>query len=218
MFALVQLVQDYLQERQRIEAAGESVLALIRAPAARAAFTLDPELGVTVVQTALEVPFVVRAELDDNLGRMLAEAARERGSIAAALADRPAVRRASDLPRERRPPRCQPARRSRSRRARWACWRSSSIPGVLAQNFLARSWLLLVTGMARTLVLGLVLAIVTHLMVTRPLAQLVDAVEYVDPEAPERAGISRRRVARARRAGPSAERPEPAHRRDSAMP
>ena len=56
---------------------------------------------------------------------------------------------------------------------------------VLAQNFLARSWLLLVTGIARTLVLGLVLAVVTHLIVTRPLAQLVDAVEQVDPEAPE---------------------------------
>lgn len=77
VFAVVQLVQDYLQERQRIEAAGTSVLALIRAPAARAAFTLDPELGATVVRTALDVPFVVRAELDDNPGWVLAEAGRE---------------------------------------------------------------------------------------------------------------------------------------------
>ena len=89
---------------------------------------------------------------------------------------------------------------------------------VLAQNFLARSWLLLVTGIARTLVLGLVLAIVTHLMVTRPLAQLVDAVEQVDPEAPERTGIPRRRVARPRRAGPSSRTPWTGSSRDSALP
>ncbi|MFL5332929.1 MAG: hypothetical protein ACJ8H8_07055, partial [Geminicoccaceae bacterium] len=81
LFALAQLVQDYLQERERIEAAGQGVLDLIRAPAARAAFTLDPELGATVVQAALDVPFVVRAEIADNLGRQLAGADRERPSL-----------------------------------------------------------------------------------------------------------------------------------------
>jgi PAS domain S-box-containing protein len=70
---------------------------------------------------------------------------------------------------------------------------------VLAQGFLARSWLLLLTGIAQALALGLVLAVVTHLMVTRPLARLVDAVERVDPEAPERPVL---------RLGPSHERDE----------
>ena len=70
---------------------------------------------------------------------------------------------------------------------------------VLGQDFLARSWILLVTGIARTLILAIVLAVVTHLMITRPLAQLVAAVERVDPEAPERLPI---------RIGPSHERDE----------
>lgn len=185
VFALLQLVQDYLQERQRIEAAGQSVLALIRAPAARAAFTLDPELGATVVQTALDVPFVVRAELDDNLGRVLAEAARERAALPLRwLTDR--------LFGEHLTYRVYVDRHGVSLPEDQIAARSIGVleiefdTRVLAQNFLARSWLLLVTGIARTVVLGLVLAIVTHLLITRPLAQLVDAVERVDPQSPER--------------------------------
>jgi len=77
VLGLLHLAQDYVQERRRIDTAGEGVLGLVRAPAARAAFTLDPELDATVARTALEVPFVVRAELHDNLGRSLASADRE---------------------------------------------------------------------------------------------------------------------------------------------
>ena len=70
---------------------------------------------------------------------------------------------------------------------------------LLGQDFLARAWLLLLTGIARTLVLGIVLAVVTHLMITRPLARLVSAVERVDPKAPHRLPF---------RVGPSHERDE----------
>ena len=154
-------------------------------PAARAAFTLDPELGVTVVQSALDVPFVVRAELDDNLGRPLAEAARERAGLPLRwLTDR--------LFGEHLTYRVNVDRHGVSLPEDQIAARSVGVleiefdTRVLAQNFLARSWLLLVTGIARTVVLGLVLAIVTHLLITRPLAQLVDAVEQVDPQSPDR--------------------------------
>lgn len=185
VFALLQLLQDYVQERQRIEAAGQGVLALIRAPAARAAFTLDPELGATVMQTALEVPFVLHAELDDNLGRTLAEARRERATLPLRwLTDR--------LFGEHLIFRVNVDRRGVSLPEDQVAAHSIGVlvlefdTRLLAANFLSRSWLLLLTGIARTLVLGLVLAIVTHWMITHPLARLVDAVERVDPEAPER--------------------------------
>ena len=184
VFALVQVAQDYVHERQRIEAAGRGVLALIRAPAARAAFTLDPELGATVVQTALDVPFVVRAKLDDNLGRLLAEARREQAVLplrwltdrlfGAHLMHRVSVDRyGAGLTDDQASARAV------------GVLEIEFDTRVLAGDFLARSWLLLLTGIARTLILGLVLAVVTHLMVTRPLAQLVAAVERVDPKAPE---------------------------------
>ena len=185
IFALMQLLQDYLLERDRIEAAGESVLALIRAPAARAAFTLDPELATTVVQSALDVPFVVRAELDDNLGRQLAGAERARPDLRLRwLTNR--------LFGEHLIYQVNVDRYGASLTEHEVAARSVGVlacefdTGVLAQNFLARSRLLLLTSLARALVLGLVLAIVTHVLVTRPLAQLVDEVEYVDPNAPER--------------------------------
>jgi two-component system, cell cycle sensor histidine kinase and response regulator CckA len=186
LFALAQLVQDYLQERERIEAAGQGVLDLIRAPAARAAFTLDPELGATVVQAAVDVPFVVRAEIADNLGRQLAGADRERPSLP--------LRWLTDQLFGAQPCYSVSIDRHGTRLAEGEI--SSRSVGsleiefdtrILAQSFLARSWLLLLTGIARTMVLGLVLAIVTHLMITRPLAQMVDAVEAVDPEVPEHA-------------------------------
>ena len=76
MFGVASLARDVVQERQRIRAAGESVLALVRAPAARAADILDPVLGATLVTSALEVPFVVRAELTDTQGQPIAAASR----------------------------------------------------------------------------------------------------------------------------------------------
>ena len=188
LLSLLHLAQDYLLERHRIDAAGQGVLALVRPPAARAAFTLDPELGATVVRTALEVPFVIRADLRDSLDRPLASASRDPAQLRLRwLTDR--------LFGEHRSYRLSlTADGTTPAEAEVASPSVGTLEiefdtRVLGQDFISRAWILLLTGIARTLVLAVVLAVVTHLMITRPLGQLVDAVERIDPDAPERLPI-----------------------------
>jgi PAS domain S-box-containing protein len=177
------LARDVVQERHRIRAAGESVLALVRAPAARAADTLDPVLGDTVVTSTLEVPFVVRAELTDTLGRPIAAVSRERPALALRwLTDRLFGAHLSFRVSFDRNGSMLPEGEVAGRSVGTLVVEFDT--RVLGQDFLARSWFLLLTGLASTLILGLALAVVAHLMITRPLARIVAAVEYVDPEAP----------------------------------
>ena len=183
VLGVVSLARDAAHERQRIRAAGETILALIRAPAARAVDTLDPVLGDAVMTSAFEVPFVVRVELTDALGRPIAAASRQRPTLAwrwltdwlfgTNLSFRVSFDRDGGMLPE----------------GAAAGWLAGALlvecdTRVLGQDFLARSWLLLLTGLAGALILGLALAFVSHLMITRPLARIVAAVEGADPEAP----------------------------------
>ena len=131
------------------------------------------------------MPFVVRAHLDDNLGRSLAQSRRERVERRLRwLTDR--------IFGEHLTPRIS---FDRDGRVLTGVEMAALAVGtleiefdtrLLAQDFLSRSGMSIVTGMARTILLGIVLAVVTHLMITRPLERVVAAVEAIDPEAPTR--------------------------------
>ena len=176
--SLLHLLQDYVQERRHIERAGQGVLALIGPPAARAAFTLDPELAATVVRSALQVQFVARAEIVDTLGRSLAEGSRARETRNLRwLTDRLFGQHLSyRLVFDREGGALgDPEFAARSLGTLVIEFDTR----ILGQDFLSRSWLLLASGIAWIIILGLVLAVVTHLMITRPLVRLVGAVEQM---------------------------------------
>ena len=182
-FNVVHLLHDYLQERRRIETVGRGVLQLVSPPAGLAALTGDAELAATVTRTLLEVPFVVRAVLSDDPAHPLASGLRPREAkplrwLTDAIFGKHLTYRVSlDRGGRALPPGEATARAVGTLEIEFDT-------RVLAEDFLWRSWVLIVTGMARTVILGLVLAIVTHLLITRPLAKVVAAVEKVDPEAP----------------------------------
>ncbi|MFE8073257.1 EAL domain-containing protein [Marinobacteraceae bacterium S3BR75-40.1] len=53
-----------------------------------------------------------------------------------------------------------------------------------ARLWLDRATLILLSGMARALILGMVLYLVYHLLLTRPLFRIIHSISHVDPERP----------------------------------
>jgi len=53
-----------------------------------------------------------------------------------------------------------------------------------ANNFLERSWIVFISGLIRALILGGILFIICHLLLTRPLMMLINALSNVDPADP----------------------------------
>ena len=177
-----QLWQDLARERRRMERVGESILVLVEPAAARAAYTYDQTLATTVTAALLDLTSAARVEIADNLGTVLASGeAPPRDLPLRWLTD--AVFGASMVYRQSLSPPSRPGTILPLLEEPIGTLDVELDTRVLAADLLARSATPLAIGLARTLLLALVLTAVFYALVTRPLARLADAVGEIDPLA-----------------------------------
>ncbi len=185
VLSFIQLLVDGIREASRMRAIAEGIVLLVEAPASRAAYTLDSKLAETVESSLLELPSVLEMSIADDHGRVLASGAQTPAAGGLRWLTRwifgPTIDYALDLTPEGQ--------------AEATAATSDQVIGhlhvvldthILANDFVARSRLLIVTSMVRTLILGIVLSLVFYWLVTRPLMQLAATVGSINPEDSER--------------------------------
>jgi diguanylate cyclase (GGDEF)-like protein len=170
--SLLQIVSDLQQERDRLETQMGQIMAVLSRPAGQALFHVDRVLGAKVLDGLFEYQSIYCARLEDEFGEVYAE--RRRPLQPHPL--RPLFRSLRSGGDEfRLPLRFGPEQR---------------IVGVMVVrldifaellSFLHRSGLVLGVCLLRNLLLALVLLMLYHLTLVRPLQQAIRDITRIDP-------------------------------------
>ena len=180
LLSTLQVIGDYQNQESSIDQTINQILVVSGPPATRAVNTLDTTLAEEVVNGLLQYPFITRAQIKDELGKSLALSTNDHGSS----------------------------------KTRWLTKRISTEsksyemklqtpdyvgvgPGFLVlhvsmdealQPFFDRSLIVLMSGVARNVLLALVLMVLFYMALTRPLERL--ALQFLtigeEPEKEQR--------------------------------
>ncbi|MBU6950713.1 ATP-binding protein [Hahella sp. HN01] len=178
VLSLIQVIIDFLNEKNSLDAEIRAVVAISHAPASQIAYNIDARLAAELLDGLLEHPSIIHAEIIDTDNRLLASKEREPQTSA--------YRWLSDLL-------FQPSRTYTE--TLFVPQLNDFVLGDLnvvvdtypsGAEFLKRAAFTLVSGFLRSLILSAVLLILFYIMLTQPLVKVISAVSEVDPETPEK--------------------------------
>ncbi len=180
-FSVIQIFWDLQEERNLIDRTVNQVLSTLRESATQAAYGLDETLAARVVSGLFEYEPVYNATLSDNFGNILAQQSREPiASGRSALTElmfgniqqynvRLEIGAGRDLV-------------------------GSLIvridTALIAEGFLNRATRILMSGILRNLLLGMVLVGFFYLRLTKPLLRISNALALVDTASPDSTSIT----------------------------
>ncbi|PVY79219.1 diguanylate cyclase/phosphodiesterase [Tamilnaduibacter salinus] len=171
-----QIVVDARRVSDGLDQQAKQTLALVRDAATQAIYSIDDDLGRQVIEGLFEQRAMHGASIEHPDGTVLAEKSGElRPSSYRSITD-PIF----EAQREYR----IPLQRAGGDRTIYGYLNIHYDTAYAARDWLERATLTLLTGLARALVLALVLFLVFHLLLTRPLLRIIRSVSDVDPEAP----------------------------------
>jgi c-di-GMP phosphodiesterase len=171
-----QIFYDVLDERQRLDRTAEQILAMARDPATQAVYSLDREMAFQVVEGLFEHPAVRFASIGHPEDPPLAK--RERP-----LAEDP-FRKLTD--------------RLLGVEKRYSIELYGRAPHVdyygnldlvldtapFGGELIQRSTLILISGVLRALAMAFVLYLLYHVLLTRPLSQIINHLSAINPDQP----------------------------------
>ncbi|WJN61541.1 response regulator [Pseudomonas sp. SO81] len=173
LLSLIQVGLDYASEDASIDREIHSLLEISHNPAARISYNIDAELAQELVLGLLRSPAVMRAEIIDNSGLVLASV------------DRPPVqsryRVFSDFLFGERRHFEDPLFVNHAPEESLGILRLEVDTYAFGSHFLRRALLTLVTGFARSLLLSLILLVLFYAMLTKPLVGVIRALSDRDP-------------------------------------
>lgn len=173
LLSLIQVGLDYANEDASIDREIRSLLEISHNPAARISYNIDAELAQELVLGLLQSPALMRAEIIDNSGLVLASVGRpptqNRYRIFSdflfgerrQFEDQLFVSHAPDEP--------------------LGVLRLEVDTFAFGNDFLRRAMLTLLTGFARSLLLSLILLVLFYAMLTKPLVGIIHALSDRDP-------------------------------------
>ncbi|WP_252275556.1 ATP-binding protein [Pseudomonas subflava] len=173
LLSLIQVGLDYASEDASIDREIHSLLEISHNPAARISYNIDAELAQELVLGLLRSPAVMRAEIIDNSGLVLASV------------DRPPVqsryRVFSDFLFGERRQFEDPLFVSHAPEESLGVLRLEVDTYAFGSHFLRRALLTMLTGFARSLLLSLILLVLFYAMLTKPLVGVIRALSDRDP-------------------------------------
>ncbi len=173
LLSLIQVGLDYASEDASIDREIQSLLEISHNPAARISYNIDAELAQELVLGLLRSPAVMRAEIIDNSGLVLASV------------DRPPVqsryRVFSDFMFGERRQFEDPLFVSHTPEESLGVLRLEVDTYAFGSHFLRRALLTMLTGFARSLMLSLILLVLFYAMLTKPLVGVIRALSDRDP-------------------------------------
>ncbi|MDG1581805.1 ATP-binding protein [Pseudomonas sp. GOM6] len=173
LLSLIQIGVDYASEDASIDREIHSLLEISHNPAARISYNIDAELAQELVLGLLRSPAVMRAEIIDNSGLVLASV------------DRPATqsdyRFLSDALFGERRQFEDPLFVDHAPSEALGVLRLEVDTFAFGSDFLRRALLTLLTGFARSLLLSLILLVLFYAMLTKPVVEIIRALSDRDP-------------------------------------
>jgi signal transduction histidine kinase/CheY-like chemotaxis protein len=173
LLSLIQVGLDYASEDASIDREIHSLLEISHNPAARISYNIDAELAQELVLGLLRSPAVMRAEIIDNSGLVLASV------------DRPPAqsryRLFSDFLFGERRHFEDPLFVSHAPEESLGILRLEVDTYAFGSHFLRRALLTLLTGFVRSLLLSLILLVLFYAMLTKPLVGVIRALSDRDP-------------------------------------
>ncbi|MBB1520989.1 response regulator [Aquipseudomonas guryensis] len=173
LLSLIQVGLDYASEDAAIDLEINSLLEISHNPAARIAYNIDAELAQELVLGLLRSPAVMRAEIIDNSGMILASVER-----APSQSD---YRIFSDFLFDERRQFVDHLFVSHAPQEALGMLRLEVDTFAFGSDFLRRAVLTLLTGFVRSLLLSLILLVLFYAMLTKPLVGVIRALSERDP-------------------------------------
>ncbi|MDT4813106.1 Sensor histidine kinase RcsC [compost metagenome] len=175
VLSIIQVASDYLNENASIDREIKALLEIAHSPAARIAYNIDAELAQELVLGLLRSPAVIRAEIIDNNGAVLASVNRPRTESD--------FRIFSDYLFDERREFEDPLYIIHAPNETLGVLRLEVDTFAFGNHFLRRAMLTLLSGFVRSLLLSLILLVLFYSMLTKPLVGLIRALSERDPRA-----------------------------------
>lgn len=171
-----QIVVDARRVSDGLDQQATQTLALVRDAATQAIYSIDDDLGRQVIEGLFEQRGMHAASIEHPDGTVLAA----KNSELVPTTYRPITDPIFDSQRAYR----IPLQRTGGDRTIYGYLNIHYDTAYAARDWLERATLTLLTGLARALVLAMVLFLVFHLLLTRPLLRIIRSLSSVNPDSP----------------------------------
>ncbi|MYL25598.1 MULTISPECIES: putative bifunctional diguanylate cyclase/phosphodiesterase [Halomonadaceae] len=177
MIGSIQIFIDFRTVSHELDERAQQTLALVREAATQAVYSIDEDLAEQVIDGLFEQQSIRGGEIVHPDGMPLARADRS-------LTDSPYRSLTDAIFGQQRTYRVDLVRTQGDEKVKYGQLIIEVDTAPQATLWLERASLILLSGIARALILGLVLYVVYHLLVTRPLFRIAEDLSNVDPADP----------------------------------
>ncbi|MDY0249456.1 MAG: EAL domain-containing protein [Pseudomonas sp.] len=175
-FSLTQIAYDAFITRHLIESDAERILAMFKDPSTQALYSLDQNMGQQVVVGLLKHEAVRSAMIGNDGEPVLAQGSRELRKLFG--------RNLTDMVFSQERAYQIPLVSSTNPDEHYGDLRIVLDTAVYGERLLTNAVVILASGILRALVLGLVLYLIYHALLTRPLAKIIRHLGRINPDRP----------------------------------
>ncbi|UTW06849.1 putative bifunctional diguanylate cyclase/phosphodiesterase [Pseudomonas benzenivorans] len=176
VLSCAQIVFDAYKTRQAVASDAQRILGMFRDPSTQAVYSLDREMGMQVIEGLFQHESVRMAAIGHSDEPMLAEKAREALQLPTRWLTDPILDREQSY-----------SIRLVGRGPYSEYYGDLNITldtALYGQNFVTSSVVIFISGVLRALAMGLVLYLVYHLLLTKPLSKIIDHLSRINPDRP----------------------------------
>jgi diguanylate cyclase (GGDEF)-like protein len=183
ILSLGQIVYDAEKTRQSIRADAEHVLSMFREPSTQAAFSLDREMGRQVVEGLLRHQSIIHAAIANPGEPVLAEKRR--------AADQSKQRLLTDYLLGSERTYSVPLVSRDDPDEIYGHLHITLDTAAYGVNFINNALVIFLSGILRSLVLGLILFLLYYFMLTKPLGQIIRQLSKINPNRPSEQALDK---------------------------
>jgi c-di-GMP phosphodiesterase len=176
VLSLAQIVFDVYKTRQAVANDAHRILGMFRDPSTQAVYSLDREMGMQVIEGLFQHESVRSAAIGHPNEPMLAEKSRERVHMPTRWLTDPSLGQEQNF-----------VTKLVGRGPYSEYYGDLSITldtAPYGQNFVTNSVIIFISGVLRALAMGLVLYLVYHLLLTKPLSKIIEHLTNINPDRP----------------------------------
>ena len=176
VLSCAQIVFDAYKTRQAVAGDAQRILDMFRDPSTQAVYSLDREMGMQVIEGLFQDDAVRMASIGHPNEAMLAEKSRDLQKTSSRWLTDPILGQESTF-----------STQLVGRGPYSEYYGDLSITldtATYGQGFLVNSVIIFISGVLRALFLGLVLYLVYHWMLTKPLSRIIEHLSTVNPDRP----------------------------------
>lgn len=176
ILSFMQIIYDAYVTDQQIDTDGQRILAMFKDPSTQALYSLDEDMGRQVIEGLLQHEAVRSASIGHPMEASLAQGAR-------ALQDH-MYRRLTDLVLSQERAFTVALVSNKSGGEYYGDLQVVLDTAPYGHRLLTNAGVILISGVLRALILGLVLYLIYHALLTRPLAKIIRHLGRINPERP----------------------------------